>query len=71
MLSKDDFLAVAAIQYDKLQALNRHTNFYDFEKDFVDLFQQFACTTLESTLTDPATPAYKKKDDDAAGPAHD
>lgn len=69
MLSKADFLAAAATQYDKLQALNKHTNFYDFEKDFVDVFQQFACTTLENTLTDPATPAYKKKDDDAVGQA--
>jgi hypothetical protein len=67
MLSKDDFLAAAAAQYDKLQTLNELTNFYDFEKEFVDLFQQFARTTLEQTLSDPASPAYKKKDDDPSG----
>jgi hypothetical protein len=67
MLTKEEFLALAAQQYEQLQQLDTQMSFRQYEQGFVKLWQDFGRQTLEQSLTPQATPDYKKKDDDLAG----
>ncbi len=37
-MTKEEFLAIAAARYEALKGLERHGNFYDFEKEFDSLW---------------------------------
>ena len=68
MLSKEEFLELAAHRYDELQALNQLDNFYDYEKGFVDIWQGLGREVLERNIgTLPDNKRKKKEANHYAG----
>jgi hypothetical protein len=49
-MSKEEFLALAEKRYDAPQDLNKLGSFYDYEKLFVEVWQEFGRETLEKNL---------------------
>ena len=61
MLSKDHYLAIAGQKYDKIVALEKITDFYDYEKTFVEVWQGFGKEILERSISDVPNDRRKKK----------
>jgi uncharacterized membrane protein len=66
-MSKEEFLALAEKRYDALQDLNKLNSFYDYEKVFVEIWQEFGRETLEKNLGAVPTNRRKKKLHDPGG----
>lgn len=49
-MTKEQFIQLAAAPYDELQALNKLDNFYDYEKEFVNIWQGLGRQVLEKNL---------------------
>ncbi len=60
-MTKEEYLQIAGARYDELQALNKLDNFYDYEKEFVSLWQDFGRTVLERNLGSVPRDKRKKK----------
>ena len=60
-MTKEEFLALAEGRYEALQKLNKLNNFYDYEKQFVHLWQELGRTVLEQNLGAVPTNRRKKK----------
>jgi hypothetical protein len=70
-MTKEEFLALAAQQYDALQALNKLNNFYDYEKQFVSLWKDLGREVLEKNIGElPADKRKKKEADHNHGAYH-
>lgn len=66
-MTKEEFLALAEKRYDALRDLNKLDNFYDYEKIFVDIWQEFGREALEKNLGPVPTNRRKKKLHDSGG----
>jgi len=64
-MTKEEFLALAEKRYDALQDLNKLGNFYDYEKIFIDIWQEFGRETLEKNIGTVPNDRRKKKLHDA------
>jgi hypothetical protein len=62
-MTKEEFLVLAAQRYDELQGLNKLDNFYDYEKEFVNLWKELGREVLERNIG--ALPQDKRKKKDA------
>jgi len=60
-MTKAEYLEAAARRYDKLQALNKIDNFYDYEKEFVSIWQDLGREVLENNLGELVKDKRKKK----------
>jgi hypothetical protein len=62
-MNKKDFLSIAEQYYDEeLSSLpETATNFYDYEKTFVELFQRFGKECMEKQLNASSSTRKKKK----------
>ena len=60
-MTKEEFLEIAGARYDELQSLNKLDNFYDYEKEFVSIWQELGCNVLEKNLGDVTRDKRKKK----------
>lgn len=60
-MTKEEFLALAEARYDALQKLNKLNSFYDYEKQFVDLWRELGRQVLEQNLGPVPTNRRKKK----------
>lgn len=60
-MDKKEFLALAEKRYEALQALNKLDNFYDYEKQFVELWRQLGREVLEKNVGDIPADRRKKK----------
>jgi len=60
-MKKEEFLVLAEKRYDALQKLNGLDNFYDYEKQFVDLWGELGREVLEKNLGDVPSNRRKKK----------
>jgi len=60
-MTKEEFLALAEARYDALQKLNKLNSFYDYEKQFVDLWRELGRQVLEQNLGAVPTNRRKKK----------
>ena len=60
-MSKEEFLALAEARYDALQKLNKLNSFYDYEKQFVDLWRELGREVLEHNLGPVPQNRRKKK----------
>ena len=60
-MTREEFLALADKRYDELQALNKLDNFYDYEKEFVGIWQELGRSVLESNLGKLPEDRRKKK----------
>lgn len=60
-MSKEEFLAIAAKRYERIQSLSRHKNFYDYEKEFETIISDMNREMLEKSLGDLPNDRRKKK----------
>jgi len=60
-MTKEEFLLLAGERYDNLQSLNKLDSFYDYEKEFVGLWQQFGKQVLEKNIGTVPNDRRKKK----------
>jgi len=58
-MTKSEFLEIASKRYDAIDASNKLDNFYDYEKEFVDILRQMGKEILEKNLGE--LPADKRK----------
>ena len=49
-MTKEDFLAIAAQQYEKLRNLNQIDDFYTYEKEFEGIWTEFGRQALEKNI---------------------
>lgn len=61
VMTKEQYLSIAASKYEELQSLKKIDNFYDYEKEFEKIFIDLARTVLEENLGKPAADRRKKK----------
>lgn len=66
-MTKQEFLDAAASRYDELQALNRLTDFYDYEVEFVRIWKGLGREVLEKNIGEQSKDKRKKKESDNAG----
>lgn len=66
-MTKEEFLALAEKRYDALRDLNKLDSFYDYEKLFVKLWQDFGREALEKNLGTVPANRRKKKLHDSGG----
>lgn len=60
-MTKADYLESASQRYDALQALNKITEFYDYETEFVKLWQDLGREVLEKNIGTLSKDKRKKK----------
>ena len=61
-MTKEALLALVGDRYDALQKLNQGTDFYEYEKEFSSIWQDFGREVLENNLGDtPMEPRKKKR----------
>lgn len=60
-MTKAEYLEAAAKRYDELQSLNKINNFYDYEKEFVHIWQELGREVLEKNLGELVKDKRKKK----------
>jgi uncharacterized membrane protein len=59
-MTKEEFLAIAAEKYEKLQHLTKIASFYDYEKEFDQIWTEFGRQALEKNIGDlPLNPQKK------------
>ena len=61
VMTKEEYLSIAASKYEELQSLKKIDNFYDYEKEFEKIFIDLARTVLEENLGKPSADRRKKK----------
>jgi hypothetical protein len=60
-MTKEEFVALSSARYDELQSLNKLDNFYDYEKEFVNIWQDLGRSVLEKNLGTLSNDKRKKK----------
>jgi hypothetical protein len=60
MMTKEQLLAIVSERYDQLQALNKINNFYDYEKEFEDMWKELGRSVLENNISASSTDRRKK-----------
>ncbi len=60
-MTKEQLLAMVSERYDKLQALNKIKNFYDYEKEFEDIWKELGQSVFEKNLSKFSADRRKKK----------
>lgn len=63
-MTREEFHQLADKRYEELQALNKLDNFYDYEKQFVGIWQELGKTVLENNLGSLSSDKRKKKPHD-------
>jgi len=60
-MSKDEYLALATQKYDDLQLLKHKLTFYEYEKEFDQIWKDLGRQVLEKNLSDVPENRRKKK----------
>ena len=60
-MTKEEFILKASERYDELKALNKLDSFYDYEKQFADIWKELGRTVLESNIGTTPKDRRKKK----------
>ena len=60
-MTKQEYLEAAALRYDELQSLNKLTDFYDYETEFIRIWQGLGREVLEKNIGTPSNDKRKKK----------
>jgi len=61
-MTKEEFLKLAEARYDEINKLNEGNNFYNYEKDFVAIWQELGRQVIERNLSKTGKDRRKKKD---------
>jgi len=64
-MTKEEFIAAAASRYDELHALNKITDFYDYEVEFVNIWRDLGREVLEKNIGTLSADKRKKKPHDS------
>ena len=59
-MTREEFLALASSKYDSIRDLNKLDNFYDYEKELVDIIRDFGSSVMELNLGKIPTNPKKK-----------
>jgi hypothetical protein len=60
-MTREEFLQLADKRYNELEALNKINNFYDYEKEFEQIWKDLGRAVLESNLSKVPADRRKKK----------
>jgi len=60
-MTKQEYLEAAEKRYNELQQLNLITDFYDYETEFVTIWQDLGREVLEKNISKPGNDKRKKK----------
>ena len=62
-MEKEEFLAIAESYYEEFKSLPKASNFYDYEKSFVNMMQRMGKAYMEKQLNEssPTEDRRKKK----------
>ncbi len=60
-MTKEEFLHIASDRYDSLQALNKLDDFYDYEKEFIEIWRDMGRQVLEKNIGGVPNDRRKKK----------
>jgi len=60
-MTKEEYLSLVSARYDELQKLNKLDNFYDYEKEFVHIWQDLGKSVLENNIGSVPNDRRKKK----------
>jgi len=62
-MTREEFIELASSRYDEIDALNTNhkDSFYDYEKEFVRLWQDMGRNVLEKNISGPSKDRRKKK----------
>lgn len=63
-MTKEEYMEAAAKRYDALNALNKLTDFYDYETQFVKIWQDLGIEVLEKNISTLPKDKRKKKPHD-------
>lgn len=61
-MTKEEYLKLAEARYDAIKKLNKGDNFYNYEKDFVSIWQELGREVIEKNLSKTGKDRRKKKD---------
>lgn len=61
VMTKEEYLALAAERYDELKALDKIDSFYDYEKEFEKIFNKLGRAVLEKKISEVPADRRKKK----------
>lgn len=61
-MTKEEYIALAALKYEELQKLKDKPTFYDYEKSFAEIWQDLGRQVLEKNLSDVPADRRKKKE---------
>ena len=59
-MTREEFLALASSKYDSIRDLNKLDNFYDYEKELVDIMRDLGSSVMEQNLGKIPTNPKKK-----------
>jgi len=63
-MTREEYLTAAANRYDELDRLNLITDFYDYESEFIKIWQDLGREVLEKNINTPVNDKRKKKPHD-------
>ena len=59
-MTKEQLLTIVSERYDQLQALNKINDFYDYEKEFEDIWKELGRSVLEKNISESSADRRKK-----------
>lgn len=60
-MTKEEYLAMAALQYEEIKELEGETSFYEYEKRFEEILLKYGRKTLEKSISKIPEDRRKKK----------
>lgn len=60
-MTKEEFMEVAGKRYDRLQSLNDGRDFYDYEKEFIKIWEDLGRDVFERNIGTASGDRRKKK----------
>ena len=60
-MTREEFLSIADSYYADFESLKNSSNFYDYEKSFVDLWQKLGKECMEKQLNESSSSKDRRK----------
>jgi hypothetical protein len=60
-MNKEEFLSIAESYYAEYESLKGSSDFYDYEKSFVNLMQKLSCEFMEKQLNESSVTKNRRK----------
>jgi len=60
-MSREEFLSIADSYYSDFESLKDSSNFYDYEKSFIDLWQKLGQECMEKQLNESSSTRDRRK----------